>query len=52
MKLYLIINEIQNKIYVVASNTENAIKIYQENYKEYNEIVEIKCIASNVIIGE
>lgn len=52
MKLYIIINELNNKIYVVASNIENAIKIYKENYKEYNTIIEIEYITRDIIVGE
>ena len=51
MNLYLVNNNYGNKIYIVASTLENAIKRYKNEYKE-EELVAIQYITRYIYIGE
>lgn len=54
MKLYLIENELQSTIYVIANNLKEAIDKYENKYgNEFgNEIRNIKLISKNIIMGD
>ncbi len=50
--LYLIINGYENEYYVVASNIEEAIKIYKQEMIDESEIIKIELITGKVLLGE
>lgn len=54
MKIYRIKNIFGKQIYVIASNIDNAIKIFEEEFKKNEEDINIKEIEfiSFCVIGE
>ena len=51
MELYLVINELDNEIYIVANTIEEAIQNYHRWFKQLR-IKEIKFISKDVFVGE
>lgn len=55
MNLYLIENQLHNKKYVIATNLKNAIKKFEETFKNTDddyEIISAMIISNDIIIGE
>lgn len=51
MKLYLATNELNDKIYIIASNMEKAIKRYNEKFKAL-KIEKIEFVSECLFVGE
>lgn len=51
MKLYLITNNLRQDIYIIASNINSAINIFNKEF-EGIEIIEIEMLSSNIFIEE
>lgn len=51
MKLYLITNNLRQDIYIIASNIDNAINIFNQEFKGY-EIINIEMLSSNIFIED